>query len=51
MIKRRWLLGFACLVLTGAEPNRGRWLTDYRQALETARAADKPLFVVFRCEH
>jgi hypothetical protein len=35
----------------GAEPEGVRWLTDYRQALEAAHAADKPLFVVFRCEH
>ena len=28
-----------------------RWLTDYEQARKEARAAGKPIFVVFRCEH
>ncbi len=27
-----------------------RWLTDYEQARKEARAAGKPIFVVFRCE-
>jgi hypothetical protein len=27
------------------------WMTDYAQALRLARRSDKPLFVVFRCEH
>ena len=27
------------------------WLTDYQDALQTARRTDKPLFVVFRCPH
>jgi hypothetical protein len=45
------LIGFACLLLSGAEPNAPRWLTDYGQALQLARSNGKPLFVVFRCEH
>jgi hypothetical protein len=26
------------------------WFTDYDQARKEARAANKPIFVVFRCE-
>jgi hypothetical protein len=32
----------------GAGPN---WLTDLGEARRAARAAGKPIFVVFRCEH
>jgi hypothetical protein len=28
-----------------------RWLTDYDEARKLARQSEKPLFVVFRCEH
>ncbi len=28
-----------------------RWLTDYEQARKEARAAGKPILVVFRCEY
>jgi hypothetical protein len=48
---RRWVLAFVAIVLMGAEPEATKWLTDYRQALEVARARNRPLFVVFRCEH
>jgi hypothetical protein len=51
MLSRSWLIGLACLLPAGAEPPAPRWLTDYGQALELARATGKPLFVVFRCEH
>jgi hypothetical protein len=51
MLLQRGLIGIACLFLAGAEPAAPRWLTDYGQALEHARANGKPLFVVFRCEH
>jgi hypothetical protein len=27
------------------------WLGDYSQARRVARESDKPLFVVFRCQH
>jgi hypothetical protein len=27
------------------------WLTDYGQARRLARESDKPMFVVFRCQH
>jgi hypothetical protein len=36
------------LPAAGAGPN---WLTDLGQARRAARAAGKPIFVVFRCEH
>jgi hypothetical protein len=48
---RQWLTALLPLILAGAEPATSPWLTDYRQALELARAANKPVFVVFRCEH
>ncbi len=51
MLKWQWLIGPACLLSAGADPSGPRWLSDYAQALELARAEGKPLFVVFRCEH
>lgn len=51
MLTLRSLLGLACLLPAGAEPAGPRWLTDYGRALEVARSEQKPLFVVFRCEH
>jgi hypothetical protein len=37
--------------LTTAGADEGpRWLTDYARAREVARAATKPIFLVFRCE-
>lgn len=48
---RRWLIGLACILAAGAEPQGPRWLTDYGEALKVARSTGKPLFVVFRCEH
>jgi hypothetical protein len=35
-----------------APPAEGgpKWLTDYAAAREAARAAGKPIFLVFRCE-
>jgi hypothetical protein len=47
----RWLTSLLPLILAGAEPAASPWLTNYRQALEAARAENKPVFVVFRCEH
>jgi hypothetical protein len=42
---------FATLLLTMAAAEEGpRWLTDYTRAREVARAAGKPIFLVFRCE-
>jgi hypothetical protein len=41
----------ATLLLTTAAADEGpRWLTDYARAREVARAAGKPIFLVFRCE-
>jgi hypothetical protein len=51
MLMRRLLIGSCCLLLTGAEPEAVRWQTDYSKALASARASNKPLLVVFRCEH
>jgi hypothetical protein len=48
---RLCLTGLACLTLAGGESKRSEWLTDYPQALAVARSVNKPLFVVFRCEH
>jgi hypothetical protein len=42
---------FVALLLTTAAADEGpRWLTDYARAREVARAAGKPIFLVFRCE-
>ena len=42
---------FAALLLTTAAPEESpKWLTDYAQAREVARAAGKPILLVFRCE-
>ena len=51
MHTRRWLVVCTAILFVGAEPDGAGWRTDYPQALAAARAADKPLFVVFRCEH
>ncbi len=34
-----------------APRTRPVWRTDYAQARAVARTSDRPLFVVFRCEH
>jgi hypothetical protein len=31
--------------------NRTAWLTDYEQARGVSRQKNKPIFVVFRCQH
>lgn len=42
---------FATLLLTTAVAGDGpKWLTDYGQARELARATGKPILLVFRCE-
>jgi hypothetical protein len=42
---------FVALLLTTAAADEGpRWQTDYTRAREIARAAGKPIFLVFRCE-
>jgi hypothetical protein len=33
------------------DPDPSAWLADYAQARQLARAAGKPLLVVFRCPH
>ena len=40
----------ALLLTTAAVDEGPRWLTDYARAREVARAAGKPIFLVFRCE-
>jgi hypothetical protein len=45
-------LALCCAVLAVAAqdaPSKPVWLEDYKQALATAREADKPIFLVFRC--
>lgn len=57
MNRRCWLLaGVLCLCGQAAavepkKPDAPRWLSDWEEAKKAARASDKPLFVVFRCEH
>jgi hypothetical protein len=34
----------------GADDGGPAWITDYDQARTVARASDKPIFLVFRCE-
>ncbi|HEY7153902.1 MAG TPA: hypothetical protein VH575_08065 [Gemmataceae bacterium] len=36
---------------TAKKPDTPRWLNDFDEGRKVARASDKPLFVVFRCEH
>lgn len=48
------LIGLFCLTHStrSAEAEaQPRWLSDWEEARKIARAADKPLFVVFRCQH
>jgi hypothetical protein len=47
------LAGLALLAGAGAvsAEEKPRWLTDYEHARAVARRVNKPLFVVFRCEH
>jgi hypothetical protein len=51
-----WIAGVLA-VLAGAGLGRAdelelvSWQTDLAQARQTARAAGRPLLVVFRCEH
>jgi len=42
------LLATTLLPFAAEEPH---WLTNYQEALRTARTTGKPIFVVFRCEH
>jgi hypothetical protein len=61
MNKQQYLLGAAaglCFLLTAGRAEAGPpqqggspWLTDYEQARAAARKSDRPIFVVFRCEH
>jgi hypothetical protein len=51
----RWLIGgvvaAACLAGGRAAADDGPpWIADYAQARAAARAAGKPIFLVFRCE-
>ena len=42
---------FVAVIWTVAAADEGpRWITDYARAREVARAAGKPIFLVFRCE-
>jgi hypothetical protein len=43
-------LCFAVLSVVAQDaPPKPAWLEEYKQALATAREADKPIFLVFRC--
>jgi hypothetical protein len=44
-------LGLCCLGSARADSNEPHWLSDWEEARKIARANDKPLFVVFRCQH
>jgi hypothetical protein len=59
-MNRRWLILLGVLlcpgsgVAQGAEAEKAaapRWLSDWEEGRKAARAADRPIFVVFRCEH
>jgi hypothetical protein len=50
--KSVWLALAVWGVLAGkSRAEEPRWLTDYDEARKVARKSEKPLFVVFRCEH
>ena len=60
MSRRQWLPGgvlVACILglvtARADDPGKGGdvWLSDYEQARKVARETDRPIFVVFRCEH
>ncbi len=46
-----YCLSIGWLPLDAHDATESRWLSDFEQALATARKERKPLFVVFRCEH
>jgi hypothetical protein len=51
----RWLLGSLLLAAATMTPRSGTdaepdWLPDLARARAAARAAGKPIFLVFRCE-
>jgi hypothetical protein len=52
----RWLIGGVVAVAAaglGGSPAAAdgpHWINDYAQARAAARAAGKPIFLVFRCE-
>jgi len=51
----RWLIGGMVAMVAGlagspAAADGPRWINDYAQARAAARAAGKPIFLVFRCE-
>lgn len=42
----------ACLsLLTHADEPKVKWETDLKAASKLAKKLDRPMFVVFRCEH
>lgn len=50
------MIGLALCVLVGSvsaspAPPKSPWLTDLAEAKRLAAKANKPLFIVFRCEH
>lgn len=56
----RWLvlaIVLACVgvgAVRGAEADKAagpRWLSDWVEGCRAARTENKPIFVVFRCEH
>jgi hypothetical protein len=40
----------ACAAPAWADDKGPAWITDYARARTAARAAGKPIFLVFRCE-
>jgi hypothetical protein len=46
-----WLSVALAVLLHSLPPTVPTWHTDYAAARDLARKTDRPLFVVFRCEH
>ena len=46
-----WLLACLPVLVSAADVPAVKWHTDLQAARREARKANRPLFVVFRCEH
>jgi hypothetical protein len=46
-----WLLLSLPLLVSAADGPAVKWHTDLETARQQAKKEDRPLFVVFRCEH
>lgn len=51
MPSRALLLACLPLVLSAADAPKPAWETDLEAAFRRARKEDRPVFVVFRCDH